>query len=226
MSEPFVRSNPFSARFVRPGAIPFIFRDGESARTVVLRLQSQNWRGEIIGPHGTGKSTLVAALHAELRAFGRTPRQQTFHDGVVRFAELTPPALPLDPGIVLIIDGYEQLSLWQKFRVRRACRRAGCGLVITAHRPSGLPALYRTVVTPELAGDVFAVLTAEQTAHVTCSDLHESLAARKGNLRQALFDMYDLHERQVRNGERRAQGGAAELRDWPMNRFHNDRLQE
>jgi hypothetical protein len=200
MSDPIVNSNPFSTRFVRPGAIPFVFNGGETARTVVSRLRGQNWWGEIIGRHGTGKSTLVAALLPELKSMGGEPRLHSLHDGVVRFEELTARALRLDAAVVLIVDGYEQLSLWQKFRVRRACRRAGCGLVVTAHKPSGLPALYRTVATPEVAGRVFATLTAERPALVTSSDLQQSFAARNGNLREALFDMYDLHEINARNG--------------------------
>jgi hypothetical protein len=191
--------NPFSTRFVRPGAIPFVFGAGETARTLMLRLRERNWCGEITGPHGTGKSTLVAALLAELRNAGREPRLHLLHDGVVRFDELTPRASRLGPGIVLIIDGYEQLSWWQKFRLRHTCRRAGCGLVVTAHLPSGLPELYRTSVTPALAGRVFALLTADRRALVTPADLLASLSARNGNLREALFDLYDLHEARVRN---------------------------
>jgi hypothetical protein len=195
---PEVTANPFSTRCVRPGALPFLFRNGESAQALVLRLREQNWWGEIIGPHGSGKSTLVAALVAELHAAGRETRVHAFHDGVVRFTGLSPRAPGLHPAVVLIIDGYEQLSLWQKYRVRRLCRRAGCGLVTTAHHPAGLPELYRTSMAPDVASAVFAELTRDQPALVTASELQKSLAVRKGNLRDALFDLYDLHEHRRR----------------------------
>src|SRR5262249_27065059 len=146
----------------------------------------------------SGKSTLVAALVPMLQAAGREIRLHTFHDDVVPFAGLSLRALDLQPAVILIIDGYEQLSLWQKYRVRRSCRRAGCGLVVTAHQAAGLPELYRTVATPDVAAGVFAALTHERPALVTSSELPEYLAARNGNLREALFDLYDLHERQKR----------------------------
>ncbi len=56
------QSNPFSTRFVRPGALAYRFPPGESAATLVERLAASGWRGQIVGPHGSGKSTLVAAL--------------------------------------------------------------------------------------------------------------------------------------------------------------------
>ena len=191
-------ANPFSTRYVRPGALPFVFRSGESAQALVLRLREKNWWGEIIGPHGSGKSTLVAALVTEMHAAGREIRLHAFHDDIVSFAGLSPRALDLHPTAVLIIDGYEQLSLWQKLRLRHSCRHAGCGLVVTAHQSAGLPELYRTVVTPDIAAGVFAALTRDRTALVTSSELPQCLAARNGNLRDALFDLYDLHERRMR----------------------------
>src|SRR5205809_770947 len=64
-------SNPFATRFIRPGAIPFLFLDGNSAAAIVERLKANNWRGQIMGEHGSGKSTLVATLVPVLKAAGR-----------------------------------------------------------------------------------------------------------------------------------------------------------
>jgi hypothetical protein len=191
-------ANPFSTRCVRPGALPFLFRSGESGKSLMLRLRKQNWWGEIIGPHGSGKSTLLAALVPELLAAGRKTRLHAFHDGVVHFTGLSPRALNLHPAVVLIIDGFEQLSRWQRFRVRRSCRRAGCGLLVTAHQAAGLPELYRTRTSPDLAKRVYARLTHDRPALATPSELCDRLAARHGNFRDALFDLYDLHERRRR----------------------------
>src|SRR5262245_49587973 len=74
-----VSSNPFSTRFIRPGAIPFIFSAGESAESLVDHLRVNNWRGQIIGPHGSGKSTLLAALLPALQAAGRTVACVSLH---------------------------------------------------------------------------------------------------------------------------------------------------
>jgi len=66
-----VTSNPFSTRFIRPGAVEFLFPAGQTAETLVETLRQHAWQGQIIGPHGSGKSTLLAALVPALEAAGR-----------------------------------------------------------------------------------------------------------------------------------------------------------
>ena len=53
------KSNPFSTRFIRPGAIEYLFAPGQTADSLIDRLRHNQWRGQIIGPHGSGKSTLA-----------------------------------------------------------------------------------------------------------------------------------------------------------------------
>jgi len=195
------QTNPFSTRHVRPGALPFFFREGESAQAVISRLRARSWWGAIIGPHGSGKSTLVAALLPEIQAAGRKPILHTFHDGIIHLPVLSRQALRLHSDVLLIIDGYEQLSAWQKFRVRCSCRKTGSGLVVTAHSSTGLPELYRTSMTPDLAERVFGQLTRNRPALANASELQDCLAARQGNLREALFDLYDMHERRRQSQE-------------------------
>jgi len=190
--------NPFATRQVRPGAVPFFFRDGESAAGLVERLRAAGWWGQLVGPHGTGKSTLLAALLPHLRAAGRDPLPVVRHQG-----ERALPAVVRDNlgragragrRLLLVIDGYEQLSWWTAWRLRCLCRGGGHGLLVTAHAGVGLPELYRTCVSREAARRVVAHLTAGAAPTVTDAEVAERLAARAGNLREALFDLYDLHE--------------------------------
>ena len=64
-------SNPFSTRYIRPGAIVYQFAEGDSAAAMIDRLTACGGRAQIIGPHGSGKSTLVATLIESLRQSGR-----------------------------------------------------------------------------------------------------------------------------------------------------------
>src|SRR5690554_1857511 len=57
--------NPFSTRFVRPDQSVYRFAPGENVNSVTSRVFAQlSSRGTaaIIGPHGTGKSTLLHTL--------------------------------------------------------------------------------------------------------------------------------------------------------------------
>lgn len=191
-------SNPFSTRFVRPGAIPFLFPAGQNIQTLIARLEVHNWWGQIVGPHGTGKSTLIAELLTALNTAGREPHHHRLRDGVSTLPGWNAKSLGLRTNSILVIDGYEQIGLWRRWCLRRACRQAGCGLLVTAHAPIGLPNLYVTEITRDLSEKILAHLLRDGTPHVRQSDLDERLQIRHGNLRDALFDLYDLHERRTR----------------------------
>jgi hypothetical protein len=198
------RDNPFSSRHVRPGALPFLFAPGESLTGLMERLAGHGWWGQVVGPHGSGKSTLLAALLPELERAGRRPlaarlnqQNRILGEEVWQAAEGTLPR-------VLVIDGYEQMSWWGRRRLKAACRRNGHGLLVSCHRGLGLPQLYRTAVTAELARRVLdRLLTPGQCQALGEFDLGRALAARGGNLREVLFDLYDFYEERTRRGEGR-----------------------
>ncbi len=177
--------NPFASRFVRPGAMPFLFPSGIDATRLVERLAAAGWRGAIVGPHGSGKSTLLAALMPHLHAAGRRVLRVTLHDNQRRL----PSATWTDPRDcdILVIDGYEQLGLWERWRVLRQ----KTGLLVTSHRSVALPELWRTAVTVDVAMRVVERLAEGQAP----GDLADCLSRRRGNLREVLFDLYDDHER-------------------------------
>ena len=65
------RTNPFCAARLRPGTIDFVFEQGKSLQQLVDVLEANAWQGQITGGHGTGKSTLLAALTPAIEARGR-----------------------------------------------------------------------------------------------------------------------------------------------------------
>jgi hypothetical protein len=187
-------SNPFSTCRTRPGALPFLFRAGEDAETLVARLRRNGWRGEIIGPHGTGKSALLSALVPAVERAGQRPLRITLQDGQRRLPPDVKRELRLRPPTLLVVDGYEQLGRWSRFRLRRLCRRRGLGLLITAHGSAGLPELFRTAANAELFPRIVEQLLAGEPCPWNNSDLAERLARHAGNLREALFELYDVYE--------------------------------
>jgi hypothetical protein len=180
---------------VRPGAVPFLFPPGEDAAALVDRLRAAGWRGQVVGPHGSGKSTLLAELRQRLEAVGCAVIVVVRHGGERALPAAFWAGIPKGRLVIVLIDGYEQLGVWTRWRLRFACWRRGLGLLVTSHMDTGLPDLYRTAVTPEVAVRVVGRLTAGAAALVKESEVIDRLAARDGNLREALFDLYDLHER-------------------------------
>ena len=186
--------NPFCSRNIRPGATPFFFNDGENAESLVRRLQENGWRGEIVGRHGTGKSTLLAALVPALHDAGRKILLVELHDGQRR--------LPLDlerqcrsePFNLLIVDGYEQLSRWSRFKLKRLCRRHGWGLLVAVHESVGFAEIHRTCVSEELAAKIVEHLMEERTPPFGRDEISAAFARHRGDVREMLFDFYDVFE--------------------------------
>lgn len=192
--------NPFSASRIRPGAIPFLFPPGVSAESLVARLRLNGWWGAIVGPHGSGKSALLAALLPAMRSAGRLPILVELHDGQR--------ALPLELGQIsaiadqtlIVVDGYEQLSRRSRWGLKRFCRQKSLGLLVTSHRSAGLPELWRTETSPELACQVVAWLLGDRPWEVSHERVAEVFYRHGGNLREVLFEFYDWFEHVRRAG--------------------------
>jgi hypothetical protein len=161
--------------------------DDAGWRTLLDRLTALDHRGALIGPCGSGKTTLLEELRAQLEARGlATTHWRVRREHRTEFqAELTA-FLAAAPGRVLLLDGAEQLGWWDWRRVRRASARAR-GLVITAHRPGRLPTLREFGTTPELLAELVRELTGETDGR-DCADLWRR---HRGNVRNALRELYD-----------------------------------
>lgn len=189
-------SNPFANCRTRPGAIPFQFPPGQDAAQLVGQLARLGWRAAIVGPHGTGKSTLLAALTPAIVGAGRNVRSFALHDGQRRLPAEFLANLPERDGIA-IVDGYEQLNFWSRWRLDRRCRATGCGLLVTAHRPTALPLLFRTSVDADLAERIVEQLLASRSdgdPAIAGDVVRCACSKHRGNLREMFFDLYDAFE--------------------------------
>jgi hypothetical protein len=190
--------NPFSTRFVRPGALEYLFAEGESGEGVVGRLSENGWWGQIVGPHGSGKSTLLAALIPHLEAAGRRVISMTLHQGEHRLPSL---GVELNSSTQLVIDGYEQLGWFSRRRAKSRCRGAGCGLLVTTHRDMGLATVFETRPSEEVASAVVAKLLPGGQAEIGEAEIKAAYAAAGGNIREALFRLFDMYEERGRRLE-------------------------
>lgn len=187
--------NPFATKQIRPGAVPYFFPPGMSLELLIERLEQQHWRGEIIGPHGTGKSTLLAALKAPLQARGKRLVEFTFRHGERRLPSLLG---EWDKQTLVVVDGAEQLSWFSRWRLRRRCGRAAAGLLWTAHQPLGLSVVWETQGDPILAQQLVEHLLGEARGVISPAEVEASLRATHGDVREMLFRLYDVFQRRQR----------------------------
>lgn len=185
------RRNPFAAHRIQPGAIPFIFPEDNGIADLIDRLRLWG-RAQIVGPVGSGKSTLLATLLPHLRqSWNVLPIALRWRQRKLPSAAWT----HLAPQALLVIDSYEQLRFWTRWRLQGHCLRQGIHLLVTGHQPLSLPILFQTGVSPELAGRlVRELLTEDQHQLLGELELPERLHQRGGNFREVLFELYDLYE--------------------------------
>jgi hypothetical protein len=188
-------TNPFCAARLRPGTIDFVFEQGKSLQQLVDILEANAWQGQITGSHGTGKSTLLAALTPAIEGRGRSVKSVTLSAGQRRLPRDFIRSLRRPAGLgVAAVDGVEQLHPWNRLFLKRFCRTHGAGLVVASHRRWDLPGLYQTAVDEARAWSVVQRLQSGFPPRIEIEDLLQRLARHEGNLREALFDLYDLYE--------------------------------
>jgi hypothetical protein len=188
------KPNPFSTRFVRPGAMAYLFAPGESATGMARRLADLGWRAQIVGPHGSGKSTLLAELLPAVERAGRPAWLVTLRDGQRRLPRDWVSIARRAAAGVIVVDGYEQLSYWSRWRLKARCRRASWGLLVTAHRDAGLPTLASLVPSLQAAQAVVDRLLPQGSSRIDRAAVADCFAAAGGNIREMFFALYDRYQ--------------------------------
>jgi hypothetical protein len=221
--------NPFSTRFVRPDEMHYRFAseiDPETfAQSLLDRFEKESALA-VIGPHGTGKTTLLHFLMPRLEAV----RLEANFDAVchVRLSSSGKPiglvaAARLVAGRTLVvIDGFEQLPLASRLAIvaRLKCRRGSARLLVTAHRRQWfVPTFYRTCWDMQIVRS----LTTEKLAHlptqsrIAMQRIADRLADQQlsnrdrawmapANVRDYWFALYDAYE-ELRNETINPPGG-------------------
>ncbi|MCG8584049.1 MAG: hypothetical protein MI757_04980 [Pirellulales bacterium] len=194
-------SNPFATRFTRPGAQPFLFDGNENAHAIVKRLEENSWWGQIVGPHGSGKSTLISTLEPALDQHGREVIHLRMHDHEHELPSKLFSSNDWRASTQLVVDGYEQLGRFNRWRLKRHCRRRSCGLLVTTHEDLGLPTIFTTKPTPEATERLVAQLldlhghgNLVGTGPYASSRIDDAFRKHHGDVREVLFELYDLYE--------------------------------
>ena len=190
---------PFCSRRIKPGAIPFYFPEGISNQTLLEILCLNAWCGQIIGPHGSGKSTLLASLLPEVEKCGRRIVHLELQDGVRNLPLSEEEFAQLDEKSQLAIDGYEQLSFWERRKIRRKSEKQKFGVIVLGHEPLEYPDLYQTSRELSTAKLIVSRLLENTIVRIPDSVVEEHFRQNNGNLREMLFSLYDVYEEAYSN---------------------------
>jgi energy-coupling factor transporter ATP-binding protein EcfA2 len=165
---------------------------GISWEEILCRLHELELRAAIVGPHGSGKSTLLNDLGNRFERQGFQVRSLFMNSDSLRpsLTALAQVCRHSGPGTLILFDGACHLPwpAWQSFKF--LSRRAG-GLIITAHSPGRMPLLVKTSTTTRLLETIVADLYPDPPSMIRqqLPALHQK---HKGNIRQALFELYRI----------------------------------
>jgi len=193
------KPNPFSTRFVRPGAIIYQRHDARSLDEWVDEFFDRyHGQASIIGPHGSGKSTLIASLktcfaeRAEVFAYRLSSTDRNF-------TSIWSDRRRWQQKSLVIVDGYEQLSVWSQWRLKVSVRYSKASFLITAHQAfRGIPVLWKTAIDEGLALKLRDSLLASHPEFLSSEELEDAWRdVRKAfptDMRETWMSMYDWAE--------------------------------
>lgn len=200
------RTNPFSTGQMRRRGIPPLDADGcpRDVDALMARLSAAGGSAAIVGPHGSGKSTLLRTMAAHLEVGGVRVVRVAGRTDVVAIVR----GVLACGGGTLCVDGWERIGWLGERAVWGLARLCGTRLLVTAHGRGALPTLLTCTTSPRLLGAIVARLLhgSDARAWLEPQDVAEVFERSRGNIREALFQLYDRCE--ARSGGRPSPGAS------------------
>lgn len=234
-------TNPFSTRFVHPGKIPFAFPDCPRKftqasytcqdqrecrlRQLAVRLNElPSGRAAIVGPHGSGKSTLIHSLVPHLGSVAQfaTPIQARPVDREIGHVTIRDESDQVTiywyqfqagsnvrrvflrdsshwlPYSLLILDGFEQLGVFHRLQLALWRKVRKLKLLVTLHQRSrSFVTLFETAPNREILHLVIDTLCEKEPQVAQEAKKLLNQYALTSNIRDALFDLYDWYEQRA-----------------------------
>ena len=214
--------NPFSTKFTRPGSLPYLFKDPDHIGHILNKLEKNQFLGQIVGPHGSGKTTLARHLsglfddqfkvarfltiRTPTKPFQNLEMVEQTEGGVREIDELTNQMFieqvsSINPlRTIYFVDGWGQVESYHRRIFVENCKNNRFGLVVTVHRKrSQLPVICEVQSDFEIFTRIVRHLQRNSIIELNGGLVREAYVAAAGNFREAFMQLYDDYEIRYRN---------------------------
>lgn len=163
--------------------------DRELSDTLLSRIRSDCWHSTLVGPHGTGKTTLLEDLAHQLGEVGYALHWARLHlqSTAPERKECLSHLEQLNAESICLFDGAEVLNTWQWYQVLRRARKNGFGLIATLHRRRRLPILFQTKPDFAMMRQLVHQLSGDERLE---SLAHKAFKQNNGNMREVFRACY------------------------------------
>jgi len=146
----------------------------------------------IVGPEGTGKTTLLEDLEAPLRRIGRQVLWLRLNrESSAAERQATKEALTrLRPQDTCLLDGGEVFSRWEWWQLKRQLRRSSGQAIATLHSARGFPVLHQTKPDWGVVQSLVRELSGPDPTGNLNQIAQESFHANGGNAREVFRTCY------------------------------------
>ncbi|QDT13223.1 hypothetical protein [Planctomycetes bacterium K23_9] len=212
-------ANPFCTRFVRPGAIEYRFDvtrgldSNDRPLEVLVAAIVRTPYAAIVGPHGTGKSTLLESLrprlgeayshlefvqlHSPSSSRWQVRRRRHIHNR--RVVDDAQQGLASrgssNESRLLIVDGFEQLSVFARRKILRVAQGTQQALLVTTHaKLRSFETVFRTKIQQRILQQLTDDLldrASESQRSILKSEIQQRDFSSVQNVREFWFEMYD-----------------------------------
>lgn len=182
------KDNPFSVERI----LKIRYR-GADLNALAGRLEEMAYCAAIVGPEGSGKTTLAEDLQNHLENIGFETESIFINDANRLTRKRRREFIrKLTPEKIVFLDGAGLLGPIAWPILKRKILKKAKGLVITAHSPGKLPTLTECKTTPALFRQITADLL--NGREIPPKELLDQIYHRcQGNIRIALRQLYDIY---------------------------------
>ncbi|MDB4396492.1 hypothetical protein N9003_01450 [bacterium] len=189
-----IERNPYSTCFTKPGKLSFIFPDSRQPDSLLTEFERNGFQGQIVGPHGCGKTTLTMTLEAYLVSnFAAIRRITVRKDGKVSSGIRQENQQDSNRSTLFVIDGIENMPWLHRKVFLKFIQTSAGGLLLTTHRAfKGIPVIYQ--ITPSFI--IFSNIVSHISPdHVIYEQRLKSIFIQNNySIRESLMSLYTIWE--------------------------------